>query len=145
MHMSNSLLDNIRPFSFKWYCIVIPELRFQIGGDNVTNRYEVEKGKLVILSCIAFGSRPRVSLYWKGNVSGTESFQDTIQSRNKHLLSTMDYKIVLALQIDRERTVSCHTDHVKADEFNGKITIILSIKGTIVFYLWINVEIRRYK
>ncbi|XP_071815844.1 uncharacterized protein [Apostichopus japonicus] len=110
---------------------VIPELRFQIGGVNVTSRYEVEKGELVILSCIAFGSRPRVSLYWKGNYSRTESLPDTIQSRNKHVLSTMDYKIVLALHIDRERTVSCHTDHGKADEFNGDIIISLSMKDAV--------------
>ncbi|PIK45576.1 hypothetical protein BSL78_17571 [Apostichopus japonicus] len=73
--------------------IVVPELRIQIDGTNVTDDKVIIGGKTIAIKCVAFRSRPPVTLQWHGLFDDSSNHSEN-NSRLKFRSENNDVNVI---------------------------------------------------
>ncbi|KAJ8042679.1 Tyrosine-protein kinase transmembrane receptor Ror [Holothuria leucospilota] len=90
--------------------VVVPTLVFQMDGKNISDKYKAYIGEILILKCLAFGSRPPVELRWKKENGNNLTYSDTTMIPNEFISSTYNNEIQIKLMAKESVAMTCYSN-----------------------------------
>ncbi|KAJ8042666.1 Tyrosine-protein kinase CSK [Holothuria leucospilota] len=87
---------------------VLPELRIQHEGRNVTEAIVVDKGSRLQLDCVVFRAIDEPSIVWQvKNITLTEQPGETMSNSNQFVEGTFDFRRRFSYLIERDTELIC--------------------------------------
>lgn len=108
--------------------IVVPVLRLQIDEQNVSGIYQGRKDQPVLLKCVAFGARPKITMEMGIGTIHNETIPRIKETQNKNAASTFDYEMQQAIVLKEDITATC-TIYGQQGFSNNSVNIKILVDG----------------
>ncbi|XP_071817076.1 uncharacterized protein [Apostichopus japonicus] len=124
--------------------IVVPELRIQIDGTNVSDDKVIVGGKTITIKCVAFRSRPPVTLQWHGLFDDSSNHSENNSRREVSRVNyfhqyTKDYEIQEIVTVTGYMDISCYSDG-EPGILKQSVRITIRLRGAYLLPIIISVS-----
>ncbi|KAJ8042590.1 Ephrin type-A receptor 3 [Holothuria leucospilota] len=109
--------------SYRLEILVSPEVRIQREGTNLSGTHFVDKGTELQLACIVFRTKEKPVIEWKiGNIPLTGGGEEMVNSSNRFIDGTFDFRIPLTYIIEHDTNIVCSS----YSDYNKSVSVIIS-------------------
>ncbi|PIK42803.1 putative tyrosine kinase receptor Cad96Ca [Apostichopus japonicus] len=114
----------------------IPDVKIQINNINISGEIMTYHGEVVVLKCVAFGSRPEARLLWKSGSIDQYIDTGTLNKPNVHNPILLDYESHLNVTVKGRIHISC-SSNLSSSSLMQHATLDIKINDTTTIIMFV--------